>query len=117
MNDHTIPEDLSIPTFLRTTSAGDPCQVKSGLAAAGEPRRPAGIAPSCWEEMNRDSDVRQAADLKAAIAQYENEKRLVAFQQWAAENPDIARMNRQAKRAADRRIAKLGIPPATRRSR
>lgn len=117
MTDYTIPDDLSIPAFLRTTTTGAPCQPSAGAIATTE-QRPAGFGPSCWEEMQReDSDVVAARELADAVKQYEDEKRLAAFQQWVIDNPELARMNRQAKRDAERRIARLGIPPASRRMR
>jgi hypothetical protein len=51
------------------------------------------------------------------VAQYREEKRLAALEQWRNENPELAAADRKAKRDAQRRVSKLGIPPAMRRSR
>lgn len=106
-------EDLSIPHFLRATGPGRPCEFTADII---DPDRPCGYGPSCWEEINRPDRV-EAQELKDAIKAYKCQKRFALFQQWAYENPELVAMNRRAKHAALRHIAKLGIAPANRRRR
>jgi hypothetical protein len=112
---HDIPDDLSIPAFLIATGPGDRPHLKVHLVTLKDDRPP-GIGPSCWEEMNKPEWI-ERREMKSALEQYEDEKRFAAFQQWVAENPELAAMNAKARRDSRRRIAKLGIPPAFRRVR
>jgi hypothetical protein len=111
---HRIPEDLSIPAFLRTTTKGMPCQTPASTTAQTEQQHSYG--PSAWEERNRPEQLEQI-ELAAALKRYQDEQRLAELEQWRIENPELAAMERKAKRDAARRVAKLGIPPVTRRSR
>lgn len=44
-----------------------------------------------------------------AVKEYHDQKRLAELEQWRHENPELAKMERKAKRDAERRVAKLGI--------
>jgi hypothetical protein len=111
---HDIPEDLSIPAFLKTTTKGTPCQTPTPTTAAIPQQHSYG--PSAWEERNRPKALAQI-ELQAALARYRDEKRLAELEQWRLENPELAALDRKAKRDAKARLSKLGIPPLTRRSR
>jgi hypothetical protein len=115
MTDHTIPDDLSVPAFLRTAMKGTPCQTPQ-LMTTPQPQQQHSYGPSAWQERNRPEALEQS-ELAAAVARYRDEKRLAALEQWRNENPELAAADRKAKRDAQRRVSKLGIPPAMRRSR
>ena|SRR5215472_6140075 len=116
MNDHDIPEDLSIPVFLRATGPGTP-HIPNGIEAAAAPA-------DAWPfAVRRDNCT--AADIAAmhelagrqaerqAVADYHDQARLAELQQWAIENPELAAMERKASRDRKNRIARMGIPPAS----
>jgi hypothetical protein len=108
--DATETDDLTIPDFLKASGPGTPCEFKQ---AAQEREvewpydvRPDNCTPADIAVMDELTSKQRRAD---ALKQYEDEKRLAALEQWRYENPELAKMERQAKRDAARRIAKLGI--------
>lgn len=109
-----MTDDLSIPAFLRATGPGAPCTFERTSCSDDPNTRPPGYGPSCWEEMHRPEQLEQR-ELAEALKRYEDEKRFAAFQQYCIEHPELVAMNRKAKRDAERRIARMGIPPANRR--
>lgn len=111
-----MTDDLSIPAFLIATGPGTPHQVTHHRVAEA-PARPPGYGASCWEEMQKPTELNAQVELRAAVKQYEDEKRFAAFQQYCHEHPELVAMDRKAKQDAERRIARLGVPPANRRRR
>lgn len=111
-----INDDLTIPDFLRATGPGAPCAPPVKLAEEQAEDWPFAVRrDNCTA-----ADIAVMYELagkqqeKEAVAQYKEEAFFAERQQWAIENPELAAMDRKAKRDARRRIASMGVKPARR---
>lgn len=114
--------DLEIPSFLRTRVAGTPCHFPHAAIAPSEARGPGSTARRLgYPDVEADTvAINELLGIQASldeVREYERQKKFAEFQQYCAENPELVKMDRKAKRDARRRIAKLGIKATGRRWR
>lgn len=109
--DHTDP--VTIPRIMCRLCNPILNEYKPAIAPAGEP-----IACADPEPMRGYAPHASAAvlawqangdDTREAVKQYQEQKRLCAYQQWAAENPELVKARRAAKRDKEKSIARMGI--------